>query len=216
MVGGSNPSARKKHPSTFIGGGMFCYAVSVFANLSYSFSMRLVVSAFLGLLLLGGAGCRPPEVQPLPTQTEHYSGIYKNTSYGFQFSYDETHLQIRERPVEQQPTEYAGLPAQFFLSVQETVSEPKPFGVLYVYLLPNTSVDAFQKALPTSGKGIAIQKTVSYDQNGLRLTRVDSTTESQDVKQHYLIERPEGLVVFSPFLYQEDRLTPLFGSLRGI
>lgn len=167
--------------------------------------------ALVALLALTGFGCAAKTDGPAPlanTQT------YTNTQYGFSVMYPEND-EIRVREEDVRADKYLGRDVDFFASLRD-LKRPKenaPFTLAYVYAAKGMSVAAFKQALEESGKDIAVKSTKEVKMNGVKMTKVTSTTDSGVDKIHYLLDRNGTLVIFSISISQDAVVEAIMQSI---
>jgi hypothetical protein len=172
----------------------------------------------LGILMLVGAGCF--SVGNLPEEYEspfENPNTYTNTEFGFALDYPETHdVNVRGDDVRSQ--EYVGIEMEFFASLRDMVREDgTPENIFWMYAKEGLSVEEFTDALVNTGNGhVAISSTETATYNDIEMTKVESTTEVDMPKLHYLFDRNGTTIVLSIFLHENETSLPFLESFRTI
>ncbi len=170
------------------------------------------IPLFLFVLLLG-FGCQKfgggsPKVNVPSNWT-----TFESVDFGFAVSYPDN-MELKERPLDQQDSTYAGLNGKFFLSLRETEREAEPTSLALFYAMKDVDFEKFNQALVASDQGnITIKETADVTQGGLAMKKVISTTAIGMDKTHYLFMSGENLIVVSVVLGEEEAFKPVFETM---
>ena len=161
----------------------------------------------LSLVVLAGAGCAKHVTAPDLT-------AYENAPYGFAFDYPKN-MEIHVPTEATRKVPYLGIAGEYFIALRDTVAEEKPLNIAS-FFAAGLTVDDFVKKLEASGTGIVVKSKEPVEKNGLKMTKVTSTTESGEEKIHYLFDHAGTTVIVEEFLYQHDAFAPILDSFRPL
>ena len=144
------------------------------------------------------------------------TNVYQNEQYAFGFTYPKN-MEVRIREEENRQTDYLGFPVDFFISLRDIEREDKPVNIAMFYAAQGLTVDAFKAALEASDPvSVTVTATEDVDVNGLKATKVTSTTAVGIDKTHYLFDRNGQTVVVSVILQEVSTFQPIFDSLKAL
>jgi hypothetical protein len=171
----------------------------------------------LSLVVVLGFGCTQKKgelsVTPVDTKAES-AGVYTNAQYGFEVALPRG-VEAKPRVEDDRQTEYLDLPVDFFVSIRDTVIDPKTVvNLAYVYASPDLTVDGLVAALEKSSAQVKVKTRDVINVNGVEVTKLVSTTEAGEDKTHYVFQGKDATIVMSVFLNLAENFTPIIGSLK--
>ena len=175
--------------------------------------MKKIIPLVILTILLTGFGCQKfgggsPKVNVPDGWT-----TFESVDYNFAVSYPDN-MELKERPLDQQDSTYAGLQGKFFLSLRDTVRDGEATTLALFYAMKDVGFEKFNEALVASDQGnITIKETTDITQGGIAMKKIISTTAMGMDKKHYLFMSGENLIVVSIVLGEEEVFGPVFETM---
>ena len=172
----------------------------------------------LVVLVATGWGCSSAPEGNLPTIQPTWE-TYENQEYGFAFQYPGKYT-FKDKE-EGEDLNYMGTEMVFLFSLSDPTVVEGVEPLLYGFFAPDMTLDQFKEVTAAGyggveGTGQIVSEEI-VQQGGMNLIHLqNSTAMAENIKHSYIEERDDGLLIFSPFIYQEEHWEEMLPTLRGI
>ncbi len=176
----------------------------------------LLFLVLVAVLVTAGFGCNESTGNQAVLQPTWE--MYENETYGFAMQYPGKY--IFQDKNEGTATSYLGEEMILVFSISDpTQSTGDSTGILSVVYKEGWKIDNLKNLLAngygSEAGGIMVEEGLR--QGGMDLIRLENTTDMAGAnKTHYVEERKGGLLIFSPFLFQEELFEEMLETLREI
>jgi len=180
--------------------------------------MRYLLSVILvSFLVVTGFGCAEQDSGNQAVLQSTWE-MYENEAHGFAMQYPGKYI-FREKE-EGTTTDYFGEEMTFLFSISDpSQSTGDSTALLYVFYKEGWEIQDLKTLVADGYEGEVVEFVVEEElrQGGMDLVRLENTTVMVDTnKTHYVEERKEGLLIFSPFLFQEELFEEMLETLRAL
>ena len=171
------------------------------------------IAIFLLALILVGQGCAQNSSSRTRANVPDSWSQYTNQELGFEFYYPPS-TAVQERDAQNRPNaNFAGIEGLVIASLQEISRSENAETYAFVYLLEDTDLDALRAATNAQGEGFEITGEEAFMQAGLNVIAITNMTPIGREKTTYVLDVPEGLIVFSVFLGEQETFEEVLGTL---
>ncbi|HBR80090.1 MAG: hypothetical protein UX09_C0048G0003 [Candidatus Uhrbacteria bacterium GW2011_GWE2_45_35] len=172
--------------------------------------MKKFIPIILFVLLFSGFGCQKTQSVKVPFGWTNFESV----DYNFSLAYPDS-MELKERPLDQQDSTYAGLQGKFFLSLRDVEREESSTTLALFYAMKDVDYKKFEDSLVASDpESITIKESTDINQGGIPMKKVVSTTALGEDKIHYLFTSGENLIVISVVLREEETFGPVFETMQ--
>jgi hypothetical protein len=172
----------------------------------------------LVVLVATGWGCSSGPEENLPTIQPTWE-TYENQEYGFAFQYPGKYT-FKDKEIGDD-LNYMGTEMVFLFSISDPTSVEGIEPILYGFFAPDMTLDQFKEITAAGypgaeGAGQIVSEEV-IRQGGMDLfVMQNSTAMAENIKSSYIEVSDDGLLIFSPFIYQEEHWDEMLPTLREI